>query len=65
VLAQHRHQSIEIDPGTTDFGVGGGERGVLHVIVYSWARKDARGRLRRAGKTSTGRLTVVAVYARW
>lgn len=50
VLAQHRHQSIEIDPCATDFGVGGGGRGVLHVIVYSWARKDARGRLRRAGK---------------
>lgn len=42
VLAQHRHQSIEIDPGATDLGVGGGERGVLHVIVYPGTERRQR-----------------------
>lgn len=43
VFVQYCYQFIEIDFGMMDFGVGGGECGVLYVIVYFWVWKDVRG----------------------
>lgn len=42
MLAQNRHQPIEIDTGTTDFsGAGGFEGRLFHVIVFSGVRAPA------------------------